>query len=810
MFRHRQLSIATCPALNEAAYTGPICESEIPPVVIALPVWHMKWSLPALLFLLVISSQRLRAQNPIYFATAITTDLHVKQGSVSDQLSLQTLQVGTLAPVAGITVRYDADPSLILLSRLQTTDVNGIASVQCLALSQQSGQVQAILSNGAVIRFNIIVDPPSGTQIAPDQQAYFEWQGSSTALTGTPIHAVIASSDAGTQSAGTPMPVQVKVVSGDANLVDGNGQPAQALSTQSDANAGIYFNVEFPATGDADDVSAITISAGSGSTSVLFHAIPQGQSPVISVVSPSGSGAASIGPDAASALPIRLQVTLADGEVLPGISLSAISANTDQEVVCKQVPVTDLTGVATCLATMQGAAGSGSVSFLAGGLISSPKIPFVAAAGQPALVRIVSGNRQSGSDDQTLPRSLTAWLMDAQGNPIPNAQVTWASDGATLTGESKTSDGQGGVTAQATLGNRPGAATVTVHAGSVAATFTLFNTSSGQLTSVDGDGQIGNPGQPFGKAIVIRIVAKDGSPVVGIPVVFTVLSGSAKLQAENVTTGPDGVAQTNVTAGDTQGPIGIKASAGQNSVGFHLFSLRAAAANFSLTDWNGNPATLVPGALMKISFQPADASALTPFTSSTAPFPTSAGGLRISVGQTPAPLASLSVSDKGIATATVQIPWEIVSQAISSVTVWINNSASAFTGLAVQSAEPALQLADSQHPSVWSPDGIPIQGPVAGGSMVQLRVTGTGGFQPSAVTNVAGSNNQTPDLPLMAFLDGYGLPLTTVTPDSSTPGVTDISLALPASLASGPHQLSIGAIVSGSLILSSVAELDVQ
>ena len=133
----------TANELNGSGLISPICESEIPPVVFALPVWHMKWSLAVVFLLLAVSSQELRAQVPIYFANAITTSLHVKQGSVSDQLILQTLEVATLAPVAGITVRYDADPSLILLSRQQTTDASGIASVQCVALSQQGGQVQA-------------------------------------------------------------------------------------------------------------------------------------------------------------------------------------------------------------------------------------------------------------------------------------------------------------------------------------------------------------------------------------------------------------------------------------------------------------------------------------------------------------------------------------------------------------------------------------------------------------------------------------------------------------------------------------------
>jgi uncharacterized protein (TIGR03437 family) len=568
--------------------------------------------------------------------------------------------------------------------------------------------------------------------------------------------------------------------------------------------------MQFPATGNPDDISAVTVSAADASTSVLFHAIPQKESPAVTVVPPASGGRITLAADASGAVPIQLKVTSADGAPLQGIPLRPVSQSTDQEVLCAEPPVTDASGAATCLATARGAAGPGSVSFLAGGLLLSPSISFMEAAGGPAVFRIISGNRQSGLSGQDLPDALTAWLMDAQGNTIPNAQVTWESDGAVLSGQSTTSDSQGRVTAHATLGSRPGPATVTVHAGTVSTTFTLFNTSSGRLAVVDGDGQIGNPGQAFAKAISIRVSGADGSPVVGAAIAFTVISGAATLDSSNAVTGADGLAQSHVTAGSSQGPITIQATSGANSVQVHLFSLSSAASKLSVTDWNGTPAALVPGALMKISFQPADPSAVTPFTSSAAPFPTSAGSLRISVGQTPAPLASISVSDDGIATATIQVPSEISSEAIGSVTVWINNAASSFTGLALQPVGPAVQMADGQHSSVWSPEGTPIQGPVLSGSVVQIRVTGNGPFLPAAATNTAGANDQAPALPVLAFLDGYGVPVTTASADTSTPGVADIGIALPPSLTPGAHQLSVGVISSGSLVLSPTAELDVQ
>jgi hypothetical protein len=161
----------------------------------------MKWLFAVLLLFSLAPPAILQADTPAFLAIANGTEIRVKQGNVSDPLTLQVRAVGSLAPVSGVRVSYDADPSLILLSHEQITNDYGYASVRCIALGQHGGRIQATVSNGAVIMFNVVVDPQAGTQISPDQQAYFEWQGTSTTLTGTPIHAVISSSDTGTQNA---------------------------------------------------------------------------------------------------------------------------------------------------------------------------------------------------------------------------------------------------------------------------------------------------------------------------------------------------------------------------------------------------------------------------------------------------------------------------------------------------------------------------------------------------------------------------------------------------------------------------------
>src|SRR5262249_15521180 len=85
------------------------------------------------------------------------------------------------------------------------------------------------------------------------------------------------------------------------------------------------------------------------------------------------------------------------------------------------------------------------------------------APGQPATLRILSGNNQSGPPGARLPSPLTARVEDATGNPLPNVPVIWDTPSAvTLSGVSSASDGSGIVSATATLGSVVGVVQVTL------------------------------------------------------------------------------------------------------------------------------------------------------------------------------------------------------------------------------------------------------------------------------------------------------------------------------------------------------------
>ena len=134
--------------------------------------------------------------------------------------------------------------------------------------------------------------------------------------------------------------------------------------------------------------------------------------------------------------------------------------------------------------------------------------------GQPATLRILSGDLQSGQPGAQLPVRLTARVEDSSGNPLPNVPVMWQSSQAvSLSNVSSTSDGSGIVSATATLGSITGPAQVQLRAAGVAqtpfgpASITIqanFNLSVGGVPT-------GNPGQAGAVATLLVVSGNNQS-----------------------------------------------------------------------------------------------------------------------------------------------------------------------------------------------------------------------------------------------------------------------------------------------------------
>jgi len=95
---------------------------------------------------------------------------------------------------------------------------------------------------------------------------------------------------------------------------------------------------------------------------------------------------------------------------------------------------------------------------------------------------LVSGNEQSAEAGDDLPAPLVVRLVDAQGNPVPAAAVSWVvgSGGGSVSPATTPTDSDGLASATLTLGEAAGVNTVSaVVSGLETVTFTASATGAG-------------------------------------------------------------------------------------------------------------------------------------------------------------------------------------------------------------------------------------------------------------------------------------------------------------------------------------------
>lgn len=322
----------------------------------------------------------------------------------------------------------------------------------------------------------------------------------------------------------------------------------------------------------------------------------QASLPIVDIIAPKAevvpgfTGARVIRGGAGRLVPgaIKVQVSPADGpesgQAIPNVALNVSpqgDPNTTPSAYCAGgPPLTDATGTATCDLVLGPITGSGLLNVNVGGVIDLPLMAVVVGDATPFTIRILQGDNQSGSPGDRL--ALRAQIQDPAGNAIPNVPVVWSviQGAGTLTSVSRETDSRGGLQASLTLGAISGDVVVqaTVGTGAVAATATFRISLTPLLTNttinmVSGSGQTALPGQPFVLPLAVSVVDQNGQPKAGVSVNFGVTSGSAQLGAAVVRTDAQGLAATNVVAGD-EGVVLVTASIGNQFTQFVLRSSR--------------------------------------------------------------------------------------------------------------------------------------------------------------------------------------------------------------------------------------------
>jgi alpha-tubulin suppressor-like RCC1 family protein len=170
----------------------------------------------------------------------------------------------------------------------------------------------------------------------------------------------------------------------------------------------------------------------------------------------------------------------------------------------------------------------------------------------------------AASPSATVGDSIRARVLDLEGNPVPGVRVAFSATvgGGTVTPAIDTTDRNGVVAAQWTLGSSNGANQVTANVindddkpltfvEGTPATFVV--TAFNAVSSVAGDNQTGQILARLPVAPSVKVVDVNGNARPGVPVTFTPTAGG-RVVTTTVSTGADGIASPGSwTLGDVTG-----------------------------------------------------------------------------------------------------------------------------------------------------------------------------------------------------------------------------------------------------------------
>ena len=200
--------------------------------------------------------------------------------------------------------------------------------------------------------------------------------------------------------------------------------------------------------------------------SISVTAGPPGEVNIIRGNNQSGS------PGQTLPLALLVQVTDVGGNILAGVPVTwqVVTAGT---VTLKSVSAaTDSNGEASALATLGNVAGPQKVKVTAGTASATFTLTVnITAAG----IQKVSGDAQTALIGAAFGSPLVVKVVDANGNPVTGAQVTFAVTGgsATLGSPTATTDSTGQASTTVTAGTSAGAITVTATTAAQSASFSL-------------------------------------------------------------------------------------------------------------------------------------------------------------------------------------------------------------------------------------------------------------------------------------------------------------------------------------------------
>lgn len=537
------------------------------------------------------------------------------------------------------------------------------------------------------------------------------------------------------------------------------------------------------------------------------------------------------------------------GAVVPNVSLRLISNQTSPTASCATGAgadpgsvLTDANGNATCTIVLGPTTGSGTFSFLVGGVAASlatggpvgfypsGNYGLVVTPGVAGMLSISSGNNQAGNPGQALTSALQATVADSGGNPLAGQAVVWTvtpAGAATLSNTSTTSDSNGHVSTNVALASSA-SGVIQIKAAltnnpSVAVTFTVTaNVAVSGLTIVSGNSQAAVAGAAFGLPLVVQLTTASGISVANIPVSFSV-TGPATLSSSSATTNSAGQAQVNVIAGATTGAVTVNATASGFSQTFNLTVIPAGPTLTGNNFYNGADFQL--GSISPCSIATIIAPGIAPAIQGAVAYdgvgglPYLLGGDSVTFSGAQAPIYNVA-NLNGQQQLTFQVPCSVTPG--RSVPVTVNVSGSSVTvNVPVLAASPGLfttQLTSTTSvPVLERPDGsfVSATNPGRRGETLLAYVTGLGPTSPAVATNslpVPGSSAKVLGTVIVG-VNGGGVPLISANLTQDIVGVYVVAFQVPSSVPSGTNAgFSIGIEPQGTtnVYYSSLGTFPVQ
>jgi hypothetical protein len=183
----------------------------------------------------------------------------------------------------------------------------------------------------------------------------------------------------------------------------------------------------------------------------------------------------------------------------------------------------------------------------------------VGTAGPAASIVAVGSTSLAGFPSLPLADSVAVYVRDAHGNAVAGQAVTWTvqQGGGSASPPTSTTGANGVARTSWTLGPQFGGAQVLQAAAGTALT-TQFTANvqlppDAVLVKVSGDAQTGTAGQVLPQPLVFRVQRSDGTPVVGVPVTFTLPGAAGSMNPSTAVSGADGTVSASWTVGTAAG-----------------------------------------------------------------------------------------------------------------------------------------------------------------------------------------------------------------------------------------------------------------